>query len=170
VESVVIAAVDAIVSFKRHERDVIERVSELADKVFATGALDLLVTSYRAVPEMFAILSRSQSANDVRELVRRVGDEDIAHLLGSSMSNESDAVALLTPRQHEVYELLREGLTNREIARLLVIAETTAKLHVQHIFDKLGVRSRRTIAVRAALERSAQATSAIDDTGSGIGS
>ena len=75
--------------------------------------------------------------------------------------------ALLTRREREVYELLRQGLTNREIAELLFIAEGTAKLHVQHVFNKLGVRSRKAIAIQAALERSTQATSAIDDTGVG---
>jgi DNA-binding NarL/FixJ family response regulator len=61
-------------------------------------------------------------------------------------------------------------MTNREIAAMLYIAEPTVKLHVQHIFDKLGVRSRRAIAMQAALERSSQATSAIDDTGVGTDS
>jgi len=61
-------------------------------------------------------------------------------------------------------------MTNREIAAVLFIAEPTVKLHVQHIFDKLGVRSRKAIAMQAALARSAQATSAIDDTGVGADS
>jgi hypothetical protein len=41
------------------------------------------------------------------------------------------------------------------------------KRHVQHIFDKLGFRSRNAIAMRAALRRSSQATSAIDETEEG---
>ena len=36
------------------------------------------------------------------------------------------------------------------------------KVHVHHIYDKIGVRSRTALAVQAALERSDQATSAID--------
>jgi DNA-binding NarL/FixJ family response regulator len=119
---------------------------------------------------MLPILLRSRASADVGELVRRVGDEDLVRALGYSVSHGADATALLTSREREVYELLRQGLTNREIATLLVITEATAKIHVQHIFDKLGVRSRKTIAMRAALERLSQATSAIDETGVGTDS
>jgi DNA-binding NarL/FixJ family response regulator len=52
-----------------------------------------------------------------------------------------------------VYELLIQRLTNREIARLLFIEESTVKVHVHHIYDKLGVRSRVALTVQAQLER-----------------
>ncbi len=51
-------------------------------------------------------------------------------------------VRLLTPREREVAGLLVEGLTNREIGAALVIAESTANLHVKHILAKLGFSSR----------------------------
>lgn len=52
----------------------------------------------------------------------------------------------LTPREREVAALVAEGLTNREIAARLVIAERTATTHVVHILDKLGFRSRSQVA------------------------
>ncbi len=67
-------------------------------------------------------------------------------------------------REREVYELLGQGLTNLQIADLLFISEATVKVHVHHIYDKLGVRSRTALAVQAALERADQATSAIETT------
>jgi DNA-binding NarL/FixJ family response regulator len=48
----------------------------------------------------------------------------------------------LTSREREVFELLVKGRTNAEIARTLFIAETTAKTHVNHALDKLGLRDR----------------------------
>jgi DNA-binding NarL/FixJ family response regulator len=48
----------------------------------------------------------------------------------------------LTPRESEVHELIAHGLTNEEIAKLLYISLSTTKVHVKHIFEKLGVRSR----------------------------
>jgi DNA-binding NarL/FixJ family response regulator len=48
----------------------------------------------------------------------------------------------LTPREREVHELLAQGLTNEEIANALYISHSTTKVHVKHIYDKLGVRSR----------------------------
>ena len=52
----------------------------------------------------------------------------------------------LTEREWEVARLVREGLTNREIAARLVIAERTAATHVEHMLQKLGYRSRAQIA------------------------
>jgi DNA-binding CsgD family transcriptional regulator len=52
----------------------------------------------------------------------------------------------LTDRQREVAGLIRQGMTNREIADTLVIAERTADTHVQNILNKLGVVSRAQIA------------------------
>jgi DNA-binding NarL/FixJ family response regulator len=166
---VLVAAVDAIVSLKRHNPHAVDRVIELSETAFTSGGLDLLVASYRAVPQVLAVLLRSPASARVRELLHRIGDDDVAQALGHSVSR-ADTTAALTAREREVYALLREGLTNREIARLLFITEGTAKLHVQHVFDKLGVRSRKAIAMQAVLERSAQATSAIDDTGAGTDS
>ncbi|MDH4102685.1 MAG: LuxR C-terminal-related transcriptional regulator, partial [Thermoleophilia bacterium] len=74
--------------------------------------------------------------------------------------------ARLSPREREVFELLRERLTNRQIAKLLFIEESTVKAHAHHIYDKLGTRSRTTLAVQAVLERANQATSATEPTDS----
>jgi DNA-binding NarL/FixJ family response regulator len=52
------------------------------------------------------------------------------------------AVAELTPREQEVLALLVRGLSNPEICEQLVISEATAKTHVAHILQKLGLRDR----------------------------
>jgi DNA-binding NarL/FixJ family response regulator len=164
-------AVDATIALKCHDPDAISRVTELLDVAVCRGAFDLIVVAYRSVPELLPVLLHASSRpDDLTELVRRVGDDDLARRLGSTASLVDGPKALLTRREREVHELLRQGLTNREIATLLFITEATAKLHVQHIYDKLGVRSRKAIAMQAALERSAQATSAIGDTGVGVDS
>lgn len=59
-------------------------------------------------------------------------------------------LALLSPREQEVLRLLTEGLTNREVAKALVISEETAKKHVQNLIVKLGVSDRTAAAVMAA--------------------
>ena len=53
---------------------------------------------------------------------------------------------VLTPRQWEVLRLVREGLSNEEIARRLGISTDGAKFHVSEILSKLGVTSRREAA------------------------
>jgi DNA-binding NarL/FixJ family response regulator len=58
----------------------------------------------------------------------------------------------LSGREIEVLRLLASGRRNREIARMLEIAEGTVKLHVSSILDKLGADD-RTEAVTVALQR-----------------
>lgn len=53
--------------------------------------------------------------------------------------------ALLTRRELEIAGLIREGLTNREIAERLVISKRTAETHVEHILTKLGATRRQQI-------------------------
>jgi DNA-binding CsgD family transcriptional regulator len=55
----------------------------------------------------------------------------------------------LTVREREVAALLTQGMTNRQIARRLVISERTVAAHVEHILNKLGFASRHQVAVWA---------------------
>jgi two-component system nitrate/nitrite response regulator NarL len=61
-----------------------------------------------------------------------------------------DSTAPLSPREQEVLQQIARGASNKEIARELSIAETTVKIHVQHILRKLGLSSRVQAAVYAA--------------------
>jgi len=58
-------------------------------------------------------------------------------------------VDVLTPREREVLALVGEGLSNTEIAEVLVLGEGTVKTHVGHIFTKLGLRDRAAAVVFA---------------------
>jgi two-component system nitrate/nitrite response regulator NarL len=58
----------------------------------------------------------------------------------------------LTPREHDVLELVAEGLSNKAIGARLGISDQTVKFHVASISGKLGVAN-RTEAVRRALRR-----------------
>ncbi|BCN49170.1 hypothetical protein GS462_25185 [Rhodococcus hoagii] len=53
---------------------------------------------------------------------------------------------VLTKREHEVAELVAEGLTNKEIAQRLTISRRTVDGHVDHILTKLGFTSRVQVA------------------------
>ena len=60
-----------------------------------------------------------------------------------------DTLAALTPREREVLRLVACGLSNRQIARTLGIAEKTVKNHLYAIFAKLGVSDRTQAALFA---------------------
>jgi DNA-binding NarL/FixJ family response regulator len=51
-------------------------------------------------------------------------------------------LSLLTGREREVFDLMAKGLTNKEIADILVISSNTVKRHLKSIFDKLEVHTR----------------------------
>jgi DNA-binding CsgD family transcriptional regulator len=54
----------------------------------------------------------------------------------------SNAARLLTRREREVMAHVSNGLTNADIARVLVIEPSTVRKHLEHVFEKLGVGSR----------------------------
>jgi DNA-binding NarL/FixJ family response regulator len=74
-------------------------------------------------------LEKRSAARMLEKLVRR---ESIAR----------EAAALLTPREHEIVILIGRGLRNKEIAAHLSIREQTVKVHLSHIYAKLGVDGR----------------------------
>jgi len=53
----------------------------------------------------------------------------------------------LTPREHQVMELVEQGYKNREIAQELGIRPGTVKIHLKHIFEKTGVHGRHGLAL-----------------------
>lgn len=55
----------------------------------------------------------------------------------------------LTPREHDVLELLAEGASNRQIAERLVLAESTVKGYVRTLLEKFEARSRLEVVARA---------------------
>jgi len=56
---------------------------------------------------------------------------------------------VLSPREREILQQLAKGGSNKEIARDLDLAESTVKIHVQHILRKLGLASRVQAAIWA---------------------
>ena len=67
-----------------------------------------------------------------------------------SGDQSSNTLPALSPREEDVLREIARGASNKEIARTLDIAETTVKIHVQHILRKLNLSSRVQAAVYAA--------------------
>lgn len=68
---------------------------------------------------------------------------------GAAEVSASATSPILSPREEEVLREIARGASNKEIARTLDIAETTVKIHVQHILRKLNLSSRVQAAVYA---------------------
>ena len=159
--TVLTAAIRAIVALKARHQHLPLIAEELVDTAFRSGGIDLLVTCYRASPDMLRLLVDLQSTRDrLLYVVNRAGDAALLEAVGQSPRDALDPVSTLSPREREIYEFLCLGSTNRTIAQKLFISEATVKLHVHHVFDKLGVRSRHALALTAAGRRGAQAAPA----------
>jgi non-specific serine/threonine protein kinase len=104
--------------------------------------------------------------------VRLSFDEAVAYALGdrdrpaaqSSSTQPGAAVrGSLTRREREVADLIRQGLSNKEISGKLVISQRTAEGHVEHILTKLGFTTRSQVAAWVAEQGvTAESTSSHD--------
>jgi DNA-binding CsgD family transcriptional regulator len=102
------------------------------------GAADVhqarsLSTAARAKARLIGLAPLSEKLSALRPLI-----------------DAADPMRSLTKREREVAGLVAEGLTNRELAKRLFIAERTAENHVQHILVKLDLSNRSQLAVWAA--------------------
>ncbi len=133
----------AIVSLQRAQPDAGVRCTEAIEHAMNYGRLDSVVTAGRAFPDI--VRAAATNAECVRRLTRVLSassDIDLGRRAGLEMPRVLRRSEPLSPREHDVYELVVQGRSNKEIARTLFISESTAKVHVRHIFEKLGVHTR----------------------------
>ena len=83
------------------------------------------------------------------KLVAALRSQDAVVATEEPVEAEAEDAPQLSPREEEVLGEISRGASNKEIARTLDIAETTVKIHVQHILRKLGLTSRVQAAVYA---------------------
>jgi LuxR family maltose regulon positive regulatory protein len=126
-----------------------DRAANALDCATRTGLVESFVAAYRGVPELIVCLLEDKSRHaGLAQVVTRVGDESALPRDGQILGERS--VLSLSPREKEVLALLSRGMTNPQIGSELFISPVTVKVHVRHIFEKLGVKSRAEAALRAA--------------------
>lgn len=112
-------------------------------------ARELVLAGARGVISRDASLERLSAASfAVAQGLCTLDEATLTALAGARPGALSPVV--LTPREHEVLELLAEGLSNKVIALRLDISEHTAKFHVNSILEKLEADTRTDAVVRAA--------------------
>ena len=75
-------------------------------------------------------------------------------LLQTAPTPPTEGSTPLTRRERQIADLLAQGLSNKDIARTLVISQRTAESHVEHILTKLGLTNRAQVAAWVAKQRS----------------
>jgi DNA-binding NarL/FixJ family response regulator len=118
------------------------------DATRKSGLIESFVCAYRGCPELVvSLLADVTTQEELERILAAAGDASIAPP-GSSYGSHS--VMNLSKREKEVLGLIAHGLSNAEIGQRLFISPVTVKVHVRHIFEKLGVKSRAEAALRAA--------------------
>ncbi|EME22675.1 protein kinase/ LuxR family transcriptional regulator [Rhodococcus triatomae BKS 15-14] len=120
----------------------------------AVGSPTVLFPSLLPIRARFEQSARRDLGTRVFEAAYREGgsmdlDAAIAFALGERHQKVGSArrtTTNLTKREHEVANLIAEGLTNKEIAARLVLSKRTVEGHVEHTLAKLGFTSRAQIA------------------------
>lgn len=113
---------------------------------------DGFVLAYRLYPPL---LKTAQSNADALVFARRAvmngRDFSLGRRAGIDVAPdpEDEPLSILTSRERDVLGLLLEGMTNAEIANRLYISPNTTKIHVRHILEKLGARTRLEAVIRA---------------------
>ena len=116
-----------------------------------TSESDQLCNALVKVHEGHSVISPSM-LNKLVSTMRHPANPtaDAVGIMSFSKAAAIQSLDKLSPREKDIFLLIAKSLSNKQIARDLDIAETTVKIHIQHIFKKLDLTSRVQIAVFAA--------------------
>jgi DNA-binding NarL/FixJ family response regulator len=128
--------------------DLVRRVRQLHPKlhcvILALG--DVIPAEYVDAPWLEAVVAEADFVEDQQPLQAAV----LAVLAGHSYRSPSLRTAILpylscprlTPREYEVLDLLASGISDREIAKRLVVSEETAHTYTKRLLQTLSVNNR----------------------------
>jgi two-component system nitrate/nitrite response regulator NarL len=156
-----VKGVEAIVSLKQgHEnlRILMLTVSEDEDDLanaLQNGADGYLLKTSESDQLREAIVKVAEGQSVVSpemmsKLVSALRQPSVPSAIESDNGHPLKVLERLSPREMEIFLLIAKSLSNKHIARDLDIAETTVKIHIQHIFKKLEMTSRVQVAVLVA--------------------
>ncbi|XWN30286.1 MAG: LuxR C-terminal-related transcriptional regulator [Devosia sp.] len=135
-------------------REALSRVEQAMDVARAAEvAASATPANGRVLVEAVNMLTAALSSTGTVDLASaREACAQLRTALGLAPSEENDAPipVSLTARQMEIVRLVKDGLSNREIAERLTLSEGTVKIHLANIFRRTGVRNRTELSQKIA--------------------
>ncbi|MDQ3067616.1 MAG: LuxR C-terminal-related transcriptional regulator [Actinomycetota bacterium] len=158
-----VAAARAIASHRRGNYSQCVSHAKVALRIVNdSGIVEVFVSAYRGYPELvLTLLSDKESHDAIVRVLALASDGDLST---AARGEASKSVLQLSRREKEVLALVAQGMSNPEIGATLFISPTTVKVHIRHIFEKLGVKSRAEAAVRGVQLTKVQATPTMTET------
>jgi DNA-binding NarL/FixJ family response regulator len=118
------------------------------------GVWDAVVCAVRSSALLAETVARDLGWRDrLERLYEESNDRGLARRAGFRTRSTRSPEELLTPREMEVLNLIARGMRTLEIAHALFISPSTTKVHVRHILEKLGVRTRAEAVARLEMFR-----------------
>lgn len=124
-------------------------VDDVAPKVVACAEAGLwgYVPNHASIGELAQAARRIASGDTVCSAA--IAEKLFHHLRNAALGDSSPAIDMvLTKRQQQVLHLIKEGLSNKQIARRLSLGTSTVKNHVHSLLGRLQVSRRAEAAAR----------------------
>ena len=155
-QAVVLCALANLIAELAQGADASREARAVTEAVTSTGWIDPLIMACRASPTILPLLASDPSfAPTLYGALERSRDYDLLRNVQTGATRPIPSGTRLSDREDEVLGLLCHGLSNKDIGRALFISDVTVKVHLRHIYRKLGVKTR--------LEAVARAGPALDD-------
>jgi LuxR family maltose regulon positive regulatory protein len=144
-EALVVSALRAVVAHRRGDARAGEMLSEALSLAALTGMHRLIEDAH---PSIRAMLEKGQGS-ERRGTAPTPAPRTVDSPEGGSRAQATGG--LLTPRESGVLKLLADGMSNKEIARVMDVSDETIKWHLKNLFIKLDAGTRKHAVDRARL-------------------
>jgi len=133
---------------------------EVLERALALAAPSGFIRTFANIPQLFTLLHELRKASNARQEVDQKLDGYLQHILATMSSRAASPVLTealllqegldsLTDRELCILRLLDQDLTNKEIARALVVTTGTVNVHTSNVYRKLNVNSRHAAVLLA---------------------